>query len=69
MSDDAPHEPIVFRPSKRLLEKIQQHDLYLKTHYGPDGRSWYQIITDTHNEMYRNDVEPPTDDSGLNVVD
>lgn len=65
----APREPIVFRASKRLLEKIRQHDLYLQTHYGPDGRSWYQIITDVHNSSIGDDVEPPTDDSGIEVVD
>jgi hypothetical protein len=64
------NEPIVFRKNtSALAEKIRQHDIYLKTNHGPDGRSWYQIIADTHNEIYRNDVEPPTDDSGLEVVD
>jgi hypothetical protein len=55
--------------TKSLMEKIRQQDLYLKTHYVPDGRSSYQVITDTLDGNIGSDVEPPTDDSGLEVVD
>jgi hypothetical protein len=62
----APTEPIVFRSTDSVAEKIQQQDLWLKTHYGPDGRSQFQIITDTLNGV---DDGPPSDSGGSEAVE
>lgn len=62
-----PREPIVFRASKSLMEKIEQQDFYLKTHYVPDGRTMYQVITDIHNDI--GSAESPTDSGETEAVD
>jgi len=59
-------EPVVFRCPSSALDKIQQQDLWLKTHYGRDGRSMYDIITDTLNGI---GDEPPSNSDGSKAVE
>jgi hypothetical protein len=47
------------------MAKIEQQDLYLKTHYARDGRSMYQVITDIFERV----DEPPSDSDGLEAVE
>ena len=61
----APSEPIVLRAAG-LLQKIAEQDFYLKTHYAPDGRSFYQIISDVFDGV---DAEPLMDGDGLEAIE
>jgi hypothetical protein len=61
-----PIEAVVFRCPNSALDKIQQQDLWLKTHYGRDGRSQYQIITDALNDI---GDEPPSNSDEIEAVD
>jgi hypothetical protein len=56
---------VVFRSPKTAMAKIEQQDLYLKTHYARDGRSMYQVITD----IFEGVDEPPSDSDGLEAVE
>jgi hypothetical protein len=60
-----PVEPVIFRSPGTAMAKIEQQDLYLKTHYARDGRSMYQVITD----IFEGVDEPPSDSDGLEAVE
>jgi hypothetical protein len=61
----APIERVIFRSPKSVMAKIEQQDLFLKTHYARDGRSMYQVITD----IFEGVDEPPSDSDGLEAVE
>jgi hypothetical protein len=64
-----PVEPVIFRSPKTAMAKIEQQDLFLKTHYARDGRSMYDIITDVLNTPLSIEDEPPSDSDGLEAVE
>jgi hypothetical protein len=64
-----PVEPVIFRSPHTAMAKIEQQDLYLKTHYARDGRSMYDIITDVLSTPLSVEDEPPSDSDGLEAVE
>jgi hypothetical protein len=61
----APDEVVLRRPD--AAEKIEQQDLYLKTHHVRDGRSFHQVITDVFDRIEDGGETP--NDSGEETVD
>lgn len=63
---------IIFRSPQSARARIEQQDSFLKTRCGPDGRSWYQIISDVLDgtpPALDIDDEPPSDSDGLQAID